>query len=46
MNEMDRKIKENNTKSQLSKDCQGEGLTIIKIRKMKPSKQEWKNTRI
>ena len=46
MNEMDRKMKEYNTKSLLSKDCQGDNLATIKIGKIKPSKQEQKNTRI
>ena len=39
MNEIDRKIKENNTKSPLSKDCQGNDLATIKIGKTKLSKQ-------
>ena len=38
MNEMDGKIKENNIKSLLSKDCQGKDLTITKIGKKKLSK--------
>ena len=33
MNEIDRKMKENNTKSPLSKDRQDEDLTTIKIEK-------------
>ena len=38
MNEMDGKMKENNTKSLLNKDHQDKDLTTTKIRKTKPSK--------